>query len=115
MTGQSEISPGSYEFVTVKYVPKEVITPTDANNETPAANFMYYRNSGQLTAADSLLSPVPEVKFYTNNTAPAFYFRETGHSFVFARIDTSAATGDTLHRIDLDFYKSCLLYTSRCV
>ncbi|MBI3519500.1 MAG: T9SS type A sorting domain-containing protein, partial [Bacteroidetes bacterium] len=101
VSGQSEIAPGTYEYVTVRYVQRDVITPTDCNGEAPSPNFMYYANRGQIV--DTTYTAVPDIKYYTNNTYPAFYFKNTSQSFVFARIDTIAATSDTLHRIDLVF------------
>lgn len=107
VTGQSKTGLGDYEFLTVKYAQKDIITPTDFDGEAPAPNFMYYRNRGQIIAADTVITPVPEVKFYTNNTYPSFYFGNRKQSFVFARMDTSLVSpSDTLHRIDLDFPSS---------
>jgi hypothetical protein len=107
VTGQSKTGSGDYEFMTVKYAQKDVTRPTDFDGERPAPNFMYYRNRGQIIAADTVTTPVPEVKFYTNNTYPAFYFGNSKQSFVFARMDTaSVSPSDTLHRIDLDFTSS---------
>ena len=107
VTGQSKTGSGDYEFMTVKYAQKDVTTPTDFDAETPAPNFMYYRNSGQIVAADTILTLVPEVKFYTNNTYPSFYFGNRKQSFVFARMDTAKVSpSDTLHRIDLEFPSS---------
>ncbi len=104
ITGQSETSSGVFSFLTVRYVQKDVITPTDFNGETPAPNFMYFPNRGQIIAATSTLTTVPDVKFYTKNTNPTFYFKNKSQSFVFTKIDTARTThSDTLHRIDLTF------------
>ena len=101
VTGESETSTGSYVYSTCKYIQKDIITPTDFNGETPAVNFMYYPNKGQLINTSATL--IPDVKYYTNNTYPQFYFKNNSQSFVFSRIDTIASTNDTLHRIDLKF------------
>ena len=101
VTGESETSTGSYVYSTCKYIQKDIITPTDFNGETPAVNFMYYPNKGQLINTSDTL--IPDVKYYTNNTYPQFYFKNNSQSFVFSRIDTIASTNDTLHRIDLKF------------
>lgn len=105
VTGQTETTPSFYNFTTVKYTEHDVITPTDFNGEVPVKNFMYYPNQGQLI--DTTHSAVPDIKFYTNNTYPAFYFKNNSQSFVFSKSDT-ASTGrnDTLHRIDLNFTNS---------
>jgi hypothetical protein len=101
VTGQSETEPGKYEYFTVKYIEREVITPTDYYDEEPNNIFLYYENRGQLinTSGD----PVPEIRYYTNNTNPEFYIKDDSLSFVFAHVDTMASTEDTLHRIDVTF------------
>lgn len=101
VTGQVELSPGTYAYATARYVQRDVITPTDFNGESPSNNFMYYQNKGQIV--DTNYAAVTDVRFYTNNTNPSFYFKNNSSSFVFSRIDTVAATADTLHRIDLTF------------
>lgn len=101
VTGESEVSAGTYEYATVRYVEKQTIVPTDFNSEPTPASFLYYANKGQLISTDSTL--VPDVRFYTNSTYPAYYFKDDTLSMVFSSIDTIAATDDTLHRIDLSF------------
>jgi len=103
ITGESEKSSGNYEYMTVKYVQKTIITPTDYNGESPQNSFSYYQNKGQLiNTTDSL---VPNIKYYEKNSSPEYYIQDTSFSFVFARIDTIPATNDTLHRIDVTFDK----------
>lgn len=104
IAGSHEYEAGTFEYLTYKYDQKDILTPTDFNGETPSNNFMYFRNSGQLV--DTNQAAVPQIKYYTHNTYPSFYFKDRNQSFVFARIDTVAATADTLHRIDLDFTNS---------
>jgi hypothetical protein len=101
VTGESETAPSTYVYTTCKYVQKDVITPTDFNLENTSSKYLYYTNKGQLINTHDTL--VPEIKFYTNNTYPAFYFKEHSQSFVFSRVDTLTATNDTLHRIDMKF------------
>lgn len=101
VTGQSETAPGTYEYATVSYVEKNIITPTDAMGESPSNSFLYYRNKGQLISTDSTF--IPAIKYYTNNTYPNYYFKNDTMSMVFASIDTIPATDDTLHRIDMMF------------
>ena len=104
VTGLSETAPNTYEYTTVKYVEKNIITPIDAMGESPSNSFLYYRNKGQLISTDSTF--IPEVKYYTNNTYPSYYFKNDTMSMVFASIDTIPATDDTLHRIDMVFLNS---------
>lgn len=105
VTGQTESALNTYNFTTVKYVQKDVITPTDFNGETPSANFMFYENKGQII--DTSHTSVSAIKFYSNYTNPAFYFKSNSQSFVFTKTDTSSINHkDTLHRIDLNFTNS---------
>lgn len=101
VTGQSEVSDTVYEYKTIKYVEKNVITPTDYNSETPTESFTYYENRGQLLNTNDSL--VPDVRYYTNNTLPTCFIQDRSLSYVFAHIDTAVATSDTMHRIDLSF------------
>jgi len=103
VTGESRTSAGNFEYLTIKYVEKQIITPTDYNDETPASSFSYYCNRGQLINTNDTL--IPEIKYYTNNSSPVFYFKDNSCSFVFAHVDAIDSTSDTLHRIDMSFQK----------
>ena len=104
VTGESRTSSGSFEYMTIKYVEKQIITPTDYNSETTASSFSYYTNKGQLINTNDSL--IPEIKYYTNGSSPAFYFKDNSSSFVFAHVDANDSTSDTLHRIDMSFEKA---------
>ncbi|MCD6017539.1 MAG: hypothetical protein K0S53_660 [Bacteroidetes bacterium] len=101
ITGQSETTPGVYNYLTMKMSQFDVTTPTDFKLESPSNNYMFFKNSGQLLGTDD--NQISDVKFYTNYTNPGFYFKNTAQSFVFSKKDTVCATNDTLHRIDLLF------------
>lgn len=101
ITGQCETAPNTFEYTTVKYVQKDIITPTDFNGETPSVNFMYYKNRGQIV--DTSYASISDIIYYTHNTSPSFYFKNNSQSFVFSKIDTIASTFDTLQRVDLSF------------
>jgi hypothetical protein len=101
VTGASETAAGVFEYATVKYVEKDIITPTDFLGEKPQSHFLYYENKGQLINTDTSL--IPQVRYYTTNTYPRYYFMNDTTSIVFSKVDTIAATSDTLHRIDLSF------------
>jgi uncharacterized delta-60 repeat protein len=101
VTGESETAPGTYQYGTVKYVERQIITPADYNSESPQNSFLYYVNNGQLI--DTQDSLIPSVRYYTNNSSPAFYIKKNSFSFVFAHVDTIASTNDTLQRIDATF------------
>lgn len=102
VTGQSETVPNTFVYSTYRYTQKDIITPTDFNGESPANNFMFYANKGQMV--DTAHNVVSNIKFYTNNTYPTFYFKDNAQSFVFSKIDTAHVNHkDTLQRIDLTF------------
>jgi len=106
VTGESRVpqgAAGNYEYLTIKYVEKYVITPTDYYNESPAGSFSYYCNKGQLLGTNDSL--VPEIKYYNQGSSPAFYFKDNSCSFVFAHAHLADSLADTLHRIDLNFEK----------
>jgi uncharacterized delta-60 repeat protein len=101
VTGQSETAPGVYQYCTVKYLEKQIITPADGNSESPATNFDYYENKGQIINTSG--ATVPAIRYYTNNSYPAYYIKKNSFGFLFSRTDTNATINDTLHRIDLTF------------
>ncbi|MGZ4075489.1 MAG: DUF7948 domain-containing protein [Bacteroidia bacterium] len=101
VAGQSRKLDNTLEYKVVKYVEKTIVTPTDANSEAPLHTLMYYENKGQLT--DTAHNAVPSVRYYTNANSPVMYIEDNGMSMVFEHVDTSHATADTLHRIDLTF------------
>ena len=102
VTGASETATGVYEYATVRYVEKNIITPTDFLGEKSPSDFAYYQNKGQIIGTDTLLSQVPRVKFYTANESPALYVMNDTLSMVFSSGDTTG-TIDTLHRINISF------------
>jgi uncharacterized delta-60 repeat protein len=99
----SETAPGQYQYLTVKYVEKDIIIPTDYNGEDPNSSFLYYKNNGQIIDTDG--DPVSSIKYYNKNSYPELYFQSISHSMVFSSVDTSSSTEDTLHRIDVSFPK----------
>jgi hypothetical protein len=101
VTGESQKADGAYEYKTVRYVEKSVITPTDFNSEPALLNYAYYENKGQIISTDSTL--VPRVRYYTRNTYPAYYVMNDTLALLFPKIDTIDATQDTLHKIDMSF------------
>jgi hypothetical protein len=99
--GQFETAPNTFGFGTVRYIQKDIITPTDYALENSSPNFLFYKNKGQLlNTSDSL---VPEIKFYTHNTYPTHLIKKNSSSFVFSKIDTIVSTIDTIQRIDLTY------------
>ncbi|NVO04067.1 MAG: T9SS type A sorting domain-containing protein [Bacteroidetes bacterium] len=103
IAGESETGPNTYTYYTIKYIEKSILTPTDYNSETPPNSFSYYRNMGQLIGTNDSL--VPSIKYYVPNSNPQFYIKNNSSSFVFARFDTSASASDTLHRVDVTYFR----------
>lgn len=102
VAGQSETVAGKYEYLTVKYVEKNVITPTDFNGESAVSAYSFYKNKGQLlNTSNADITSI--VKYYTNNTEPMHYIGNLSSSYVFANIDTISTTTDTMQRIDFTF------------
>ncbi len=104
VTGQTYNGSAKYDYTTIKYSQTPVYAPIDFNGEVASNTFQFYENKGQLINTDTL--PIPGVKYYTNDAAPALYFQNTSLSYVFSKIDTIESTPDTLHRIDLKFVQS---------
>jgi len=61
---------------------------------------VFTENRGQVWGTDS--AQHPEIKYYTVQGSPSVYFMDTTVSYVFARIDSSAAP-DSLARVDMKF------------
>lgn len=101
ITGQCETAPNTFEYTTVKYVQKDVITPTDFNGEQPSEPFWFYKNQGQIRDVnDSLVSGL---QYYTDKTNPNIFINNNNMRFVFARIDSVASTNDTIHCISMGY------------
>jgi uncharacterized delta-60 repeat protein len=103
VTGVSQTATG-FLYKTVKYVEKQVITPTDYNSESSQSNFLFFPNQGQLIGTNDTL--VPYIKYYTQNSSPSFYIKYGGYSFVFAKADTSSNSLDTLCRVDVSYQRA---------
>ena len=102
VSGESQKANGTYEYKTIRYIQTSIITPADPSGESPSQSFAYYQNKGQLsnTSGADISSTI---KYYTNNTSPMQYIGDHGSSYLFAHIDTTISTPDTLHRIDLTY------------
>lgn len=101
ITGQTETAPNMFNFTTVKYVQKDVITPTDFNGETSSEAFWYFQNQGQIrNINDSLM---PEIKYYTDKTNPGMFINNNSMRFVMTRGDTIASTNDTIQSIKMEY------------
>lgn len=104
ITGQTYNGSAKYDYTTIKYSQTPVYPIIDFNSESASNSFAFYENKGQLLNTNGL--PIPEVKYYTDNTSQKLYFQKTSLSYVFSRVDTVISTLDTLERIDLQFVQS---------
>lgn len=104
ITGESQKADGSYEYKTIKYAERNVITPTDFKEETVSNSFSFYENRGQLINMNDTL--IPSIRYYTINAYPYYYIKDDGFSYVFTDIDDIILNKDTVHRIDLKFNSS---------
>ena len=100
VSGESKKTNGTYEYKTIRYVQKSIITPTDYNSETAQLSFNFYENKGQLINTSG--STIPTERFYVYGS-PDLYFTNNSMSMVFGHVDTVHSTSDTVHRIDLTF------------
>ena len=82
----------------------DITMPPQLSAETPAQMYAYEENRGQLADMDG--NPVPEIKMFSRNSVPGVYISDEYTSFVWSKIDTIAATVDTVHRVDMKLLKA---------
>ncbi|HLP95023.1 MAG TPA: SBBP repeat-containing protein [Saprospiraceae bacterium] len=80
----------------VKYNRHSLLMPQDEEVNAP-----FIENRGQVMGTDSTAQD--DVRFYTRSNYPNTYIFDDQVSFVFAHIDTVAATQDTMARLDMRF------------
>jgi hypothetical protein len=102
LTGKTGMPDDKTTYTTVRYVKRSILLPPDEEAASNAIN--YIENKGQLLRTDG--EEAADIHFYCAGQYPALYFRHDGLSLVLAHIDTSAATQDTMHRVDIAFHKS---------
>ncbi|WP_421949007.1 hypothetical protein [Phaeodactylibacter xiamenensis] len=100
--GKNGLSGGKTEYMLVRYAKKELTIPPGDGAASPALAFTEQR--GQLT--DTSGTSVEGVRFYSTGSFPPLYVQNDTLSFVTASVDTSSATPDTLHRVDITFFDS---------
>ncbi|MCR9055409.1 MAG: T9SS type A sorting domain-containing protein, partial [bacterium] len=100
--GKNGLSNGSTEYMLVRYSKKQLTIPPGDGAASPALAFTEQR--GQLT--DTSGTSVEGVRFYSTGSYPPLYVQNDTLSFVTASVDTSSATPDTLHRVDITFFDS---------
>jgi hypothetical protein len=100
--GKNGLSNGSTEYMLVRYAKKELTIPPGDGAASPVMAFIEQR--GQLT--DTSGTSVDDIRFYSLGTNPSIFARKDTLSLVGSRIDSSASTTDTLHRVDISFKDS---------
>jgi len=93
-----------YDITTLKISQTPDYSPVDTLNEAPNDLYAFTTNNGQLI--DESAVSVTDIQYYTENTTPYFFFKNNQMSFIYARYDTIAATEDTLHKVNVNFYRS---------
>lgn len=93
------LSQESVTTTTVKYKRADIIIPPDGEAQSSA--IYYIKNNGQILDTDQ--DPVPDIKFYSEQTYPGLYFFDGTISMVLSHIDEDTTTLDTLYRVDITF------------
>jgi hypothetical protein len=104
VAGASLNSSAKFDYTTIKISQTPVYFPTDFSNQSSSRSHLYLKNEGQLRKTDSTLAN--EVLYYTPNSNPEVYVEKNAFNFVFAKVDTSDITLDTLERIQCNFVNS---------
>lgn len=101
VTGQSEIGVSSYNFMTAKFVQKDVLNPVDLYSQPSNSSFGYHTNYGQVQNDSGKVAP--DVLYYTHQKWPEIYLEKNSYNYIFSKIDTSATSLDTLEKIHIAF------------
>ena len=72
--------------------------------DTARSSLDFVVNNGQIIDTDG--APRPDIGIYSHQASPMLYCSDTIISFVHAKIDTVAATPDTLARVDINFLET---------
>jgi hypothetical protein len=78
-----------------------VVNITIMPEDTAHSSLDFVVNNGQLIDTDG--APRPDIGIYSHQASPMLYCGDNRLSFVHAKIDTVAATPDTLARVDINF------------
>jgi len=97
---------GGYDITTIKISQTPLYYPVDTLNEAPNIIYSYTKNKGQLIQPNGTPVTDADVQFYTEKTRPNFFFKDNSMSFIYTRYDSLPATEDSLHKVNIDFYRS---------
>jgi len=81
-----------------------IVFITEMPEDTARSSLDFVVNNGQIIDTDG--APRPDVGIYSHQASPMVYCGDNRVSFVHAKIDTLAATPDTLARVDINFHET---------
>lgn len=99
VAGSRETTPNNFEYVTYKYVQKEIQIPIEATTESPSLPFIFYENKGQTKNSSGTLES--SVTHVTMDAYPGIYFKPKTFSYKLYNFDTLKTVVDTTQRIDI--------------
>lgn len=105
VAGASLNSSAKYDYTTIRISQTPVMFPPDLVATNNDKSFLFYENIGQ--ELDINKNKLIDYKYITH-TSPKFYIKPTQLSMVFASGSDTNNIVDTIHRIDIDFYKANL-------
>lgn len=103
IAGASLNSNAKFDYTTIRISQTPVYFPPDITGNANDKSFLFYENLGQ--EVDINYNPINDIKYVTNS-APKYYFKETGVSMVFGGLTNDSNNVDTIHRIDLNFFEA---------
>lgn len=103
VAGSQEKSTGVMEYVTYKYVQKDVLLPIDLNSELNNQFLSFTPNLGQLY--DTGFVQNTAIKYYNTDISPAVFIKENLNSFMFVK-EIPSSTIDSVYRIDMSYGNS---------
>jgi hypothetical protein len=81
-----------------------VVFITEMLEDTARSSLDFVVNNGQIIDTDG--APRPDIGIYSHQASPMVYCGDNRISFVHSKIDTLAATPDTLARVDINFHET---------
>jgi hypothetical protein len=81
-----------------------VVYITVLPEDTARSSLDFVVNNGQIIDTDG--APRPDIGIYSHQASPMLYCADNRLSFVHSKIDTVAATPDTLARVDINFHET---------
>jgi hypothetical protein len=99
VAGSRETTPNNFEYVTYKYVQKDIQIPIEATTESPSVGYIFYENKGQTKNSSGTLES--SVTHVTMDAYPGIFFKPKTFSYKLYNFDTLRTVADTTQRIDI--------------